>query len=90
MDEEHGVVVSLTLAELATLYSEPSVRAYEPHRCSLTCRPEVSSPRFAISCRNHHWPTNAAQNTPRSFVRSRKRWDSQGLCRIDSIVSYQL
>jgi hypothetical protein len=27
----HGVVVSLTLAELDRLYSEPSVRAYEPH-----------------------------------------------------------
>ena len=26
----HGVVVSLTLAELDRLYSEPSVRAYEP------------------------------------------------------------
>ena len=29
-DRVHGVVVSLTLADLERLYAEPSVRAYEP------------------------------------------------------------
>jgi hypothetical protein len=60
-EEVHGVIMSLTLAELERLYSEPSVAMYRPQ--AVLARPE-SGGVIAVLCYNLPDPPEAGVRNP--------------------------
>lgn len=57
----HGVVVSLTLAELDRLYSEPSVQQYEPQAVLVNL---ATGGVVAALCYNLQHPPSPAERNP--------------------------
>ena len=72
----HGVVISLTLAELDRLYSEPSVRAYEPQAVLAHL---ASGGVIAALCYNLSSPPSPTERNPEYAARLRAVAQKVGL-----------
>jgi hypothetical protein len=72
----HGVVVSLTLAELDRLYSEPSVQAYRPQALLAQL---TSGGTIAVLCYNLPEPPAASERNPEYAAKLRVIAEKVGL-----------
>jgi hypothetical protein len=72
----HGVVMSLTLAELERLYSEPSVRAYEPQAVLAQL---AGGGTIAALCYNLAEPPSPAERDPGYATKLRAVAEKVGL-----------
>lgn len=72
----HGVVMSLTLAELDRLYSEPSVQAYKPQALLVQL---ASGGTIAALCYNLPEPPAASERNPEYAAKLRVVAEKVGL-----------
>jgi hypothetical protein len=72
----HGIVVSLTLAELEQLYSEPSVQAYRPQAVLTEL---ASGGTIAALCYNLPEPPSADERNPKYAAKLRAVAEKVGL-----------
>ena len=72
----HGVVFSLTLGELERLYSEASVRAYEPQAVLARL---ISGGTIAALCYNLREPPSPTDRNPEYAAQLRRVADKVGL-----------
>ncbi|HEU4680677.1 MAG TPA: gamma-glutamylcyclotransferase family protein [Gemmatimonadales bacterium] len=72
----HGVIVSLTLAVLERLYSEPSVQAYEPQAVLVHL---ASGGVVAAVCYNLSEPPSPSEHNPEYAIRLRAIGKKVGL-----------
>jgi gamma-glutamyl AIG2-like cyclotransferase len=72
----HGVVISLTLAELEKLYSEPSVEAYKPQAVLAKL---ATGGTIAALCYNLSQPPSSSERNPEYAAKLRAVAEKVGL-----------